>query len=661
MSRVVKFTQPGQIDRLLTVFLFALAFALYARTMARDVLPGDPGEFQFAAWNFGVAHATGYPTYLILGGVWQRLLAVLGVSPALALNLLSALFGASAVALFYRVMASWLPGEAVIRRTTAAFSAALLAANPTFWSQSLIAEVYALHGLFIVLLLWAIRRLSGEDGQSQRSPIPIFLLLGLSLTHHATTLLLIPGILLALWFNRRAITRDWRHWLGAVFALIAPLLLYLYVPLRATPMASPWFYPNIGGETLSLYENSRQGFMDFVTGQSISVGFYGLEAGLANVGQGWFLWRLHFGAAGLLLAAFGLYSLIKGRRWDILAVTGWGIVAQQTFNLFYAIQDILVYYIPLYIFVTVWIGFGAAQLGNGFMSLAEQMGRNAGPSPQADPAASTQPSMRTVAVLVIALLFLLPFRQAMNYLPSLDQSRAVQARQSIEAILAAAPPQNALLATNDRDEMTPIYYTQFVENRRPDLTGVFPLIAPQARFADMGATLDTLLANAEERPIMLIKPMPGLEVRFELTPTIPPLVQVNGPAVGTPQVEINQAYGPLTLLGFDWVQTGEQTGENVELRLYWLVDDGLPGVYTTTAQVFDAGGAKIAQSDIAPGGVYYPTSLWKPGERLVETHSLSLPAGQTPVSLLIGMYTAAALENLAPPMVIDLGAYRLNE
>ncbi len=658
IPRDVKFFQPGQVDRLLTVLLFAASFALYARTMARDILPGDPGEFQFAAWNFGVAHATGYPTYLMLGGLWQHLLAFVGISPALALNLLSALCGAGAVALFYRVMAVWLPGEAVISRTAAAFSALLLATNPTFWSQSLIAEVYALHGLFIVLLLWALGRLRSDDPALRRSPIPIFLLLGLSLTHHATTLLLIPGLALAVWFNRRTVTRDWRHWLGAFFALLAPLLLYLYVPLRATPTASPWFYPTIGAETLLLYKNTWQGFVDFVTGQSISVGFYGLEAGLANGGQAWFLWRLHLSWAGLALAAIGLYALVKSRRWDILAVTGLGVLLQQVFNLFYAIQDILVYYIPIYIFATVWIGFGAAQLGNGFMNLATQMALGAG-QPTADASEkSAQPSMRTVAVLVVAMLFFLPLRQTMSYLSNLDQSQATRPRENMEAIMAAAPPPNAILVTNDRDEMTPLYYAQVVEQRRPDLTGVFPLIAPEARFADIGATVDTLMARSGDAPILLIKPMPGLDVKYELATTVPPLMQVSGRAASkTPQIEVNQAYGPLTLLGFDWVQNGE----NVELRLYWQVNSGLPGVYTTTAQLFAADGAKIAQSDAAAGGVYYPTSLWKPSEQLVETHLLSLAGGQEPASLLVGMYRGPALENLAPPMVIDLSAYSLGE
>ena len=40
-------------------------------------------------------------------------------------------------------------------------------------------------------------------------------------------------------------------------------------------------------------------------------------------------------------------------------------VLQQLFNLFYAIGDILVYYIPLYLIACIWAGFGAYGLATG--------------------------------------------------------------------------------------------------------------------------------------------------------------------------------------------------------------------------------------------------------------------------------------------------------
>ena len=45
-----------------------------------------------------------------------------------------------------------LVGPLIVSRIAALFSALYLAANPTFWSQSLIAEVYPLYVVFLLLI-----------------------------------------------------------------------------------------------------------------------------------------------------------------------------------------------------------------------------------------------------------------------------------------------------------------------------------------------------------------------------------------------------------------------------------------------------------------------------------------------------------------------------
>ena len=142
----------SRADRQLALLLFAGTVGLYLRTLAPGLLAGDSGEFQMAAWRLGLAHPTGYPFYLILGSIWQHLLALGGVNPAYALNMFSALIGAGTVALLYLCMLSWLHSSLGIRRTAALFTALFFAVNFTFWSQTLIAEVYTLHTLFLVLI-----------------------------------------------------------------------------------------------------------------------------------------------------------------------------------------------------------------------------------------------------------------------------------------------------------------------------------------------------------------------------------------------------------------------------------------------------------------------------------------------------------------------------
>ncbi|MCL7451857.1 MAG: hypothetical protein M8467_02285, partial [Anaerolineae bacterium] len=65
----------------------------------------------------------------------------------------------------------------------------------------------------------------------------------------------------------------------------------------------------------------------------------------------------------------------------------------------------------------------------------------------------------------------------------------------------------------------------------------------------------------------------------------------------------------------------------------------------------------VAQSDRQPGGVFYPTTLWRPGERLRDEHTLSLP-GDAPTGtyqLLVGLYTLSdegELELLGEPAIV---------
>jgi hypothetical protein len=177
------------------------------------------------------------------------------------------------------------------------------------------------------------------------------------LTHHATTLLLAPALLAYLFVWRRDWWRNGRAWRWALLAALPPLLLYLYIPLRSGPDASPWYHQRLGDGVLTLFDNSLPALLDFITGRSISVGFYDLNAALAGAPTAFVLWLRHFEWTGLVLMLVGLYVLIRLRAWPLLALTGVWFVTQQLFNLFYAIGDIFVYYIPLYLIACLWIGF----------------------------------------------------------------------------------------------------------------------------------------------------------------------------------------------------------------------------------------------------------------------------------------------------------------
>ena len=249
--------RSGWLDAGAAVFAGALGLAIYVRSLAPGLLWGDDAEFQLAAWVGGFAHPTGYPLYLLLGWLWTHLLPV--GDPAFRMNLFSAMWGgvaAGLVALLAMRLTRFVAGPnafgflgpSKVGSRLLGFGAALVFVfTPTFWSQAVVAEVYTLHATFVAailfaLLVWGERRLVGDVRSARRYSYLIALLFGLSLAHHRSTILLIPAALLFVAIVLRG--SGWRRprprqVLGLSMALLAPLLLYLVIPLPRRTFLTP--------------------------------------------------------------------------------------------------------------------------------------------------------------------------------------------------------------------------------------------------------------------------------------------------------------------------------------------------------------------------------------------------------------------------------------
>src|SRR5205085_2895056 len=112
-----------------------VAWALYHTTLLPGFDFGDTGFFQAKVGSPTLTPRDGYPLYFGIGGVFLRLT---GAEPARALNLASAVEGAIACGLLVLLAAE-------LSASVAAGAAAglLFAVSYTFWSQAIIAEVYA--------------------------------------------------------------------------------------------------------------------------------------------------------------------------------------------------------------------------------------------------------------------------------------------------------------------------------------------------------------------------------------------------------------------------------------------------------------------------------------------------------------------------------------
>ena len=148
---------------------------------------GDWGEMQTVPHVIGVAHPTGYPTYILLA--WLAQLAPLG-SIAFRANLLSAVLVAGTLAVTVAILM-----RLEMRPAIALGAALALGAVRTVWAAATVAEVNPLHLFFVALLLH--RALVWEARRETRDLVIGALLVGLALGNHLLMVFVAPFLLFA--------------------------------------------------------------------------------------------------------------------------------------------------------------------------------------------------------------------------------------------------------------------------------------------------------------------------------------------------------------------------------------------------------------------------------------------------------------------------------
>ena len=183
----------GRSGRVGAALVAGLALVVYVRTLLPGEAFGDWGEMQTVPHILGVAHPTGYPTYILLA--WLAELLPIG-SVAFRANLLSAVFVAATLATLVLIAI-----RLGVRPSLAIAAGLAIGAVGTVWAAATVAEVNPLHMLFAALILH--RALVWEARREPRDLAIGGLLIGLSLGNHLLTLFIAPFVaLFVLWAGR---------------------------------------------------------------------------------------------------------------------------------------------------------------------------------------------------------------------------------------------------------------------------------------------------------------------------------------------------------------------------------------------------------------------------------------------------------------------------
>jgi hypothetical protein len=315
----------------------------------------------------------------------------------------------------------------------------VFATAPLVWSQAVIAEVYALHVLFIAVLL-CLMPVRGNVAQVKFDSRRLWLsglIFGLGLGNHITLIWLLPPWLAVMaWSGHRPIFFPARRVLCCVSGIAVGALIYIYLPLRAA--ANPTI--NWGNAA------TWGGFWWLVSAEPYRALAFGLPTPyLANRAQtlaNLILTQISW--LGVPFALFGIF--IAGLRAPRLTLlTAWMGVTSIFFAAGYNTFDWFVNLLPTVLALATWLGLGTA-------SVLERIAESA---------------PRVAAVMAVTFLLLL-IVQAIGHLPEVDASRDHRAEEFARQVLDAAPPA-AMIFTNGDEDTFPLWYFHFALNERPDV------------------------------------------------------------------------------------------------------------------------------------------------------------------------------------------------
>jgi len=426
--------QPSRVRLVAAGILAAVAFCLYYSTLLPGQDLGDTASFQAIAGDHFLVPRQGYPLYFALNGLFVH---VLPVEAARASNLASAVCGAIAVGLVVLAGAE-LAGTLV----AGLVSGLLLAGSYTFWSQAIIAEVYALHlavasACLVALLAWRVR-------PSLARLAAFFALCALGFGNHLSMVLLLPGFALFL--------------LSAApdgpLSMMRPRVVLLAAGMAALfALQYAWnFRPLLETGHPGYGELLRTFWFDVTKSDWRANMVYGIPTSTLGdrFAMYWFDLRQQFGIPGSLAALVGLTALLW-RDWRlgtlllVLWLVNWG------FAFTYNVGDTHVFYLPSHWAVALAAGCGAGWI----VSALSSTGR------------------RRTAWVTAAVLLAYPAWRAYDTFPAMDRSADREPAQFLDRLTAGMNGGREVLGA-DLNWQLHNGLDYYVKYTRPDLA-VFDL------------------------------------------------------------------------------------------------------------------------------------------------------------------------------------------
>jgi hypothetical protein len=398
---------------------------LYRSTLLPGFDLGDTPSFQTMAGSPVVTPRDGYPLYFAIGRLF---VAALDGDRAYALNVASAVEGAIACGILV-VVAAALSGSVL-----AAVGATLLfAGSYTFWSQTAIAEVYALHVLLVALTLLLLVRWAEIPTTGRLASF--FGAYALSFGNHLSMVLMAPAYTA---FLLASAPRGWRSMFAPRVIAMAIAIAVVGALQYSWNFSALWLAPAppvsfIEALRIFWFDVTKSDWRDtMVLAVPVVMGLERLRMYAFDVAQ-------QFGWIGLVLAAAGVVQLARAHKRRLVLVLGIYLV-NLLFALGYNVGDSHVFFLPSHVMLALLMAPGIVLFGT---------------------------VARARGVIAVVAIFLAATRIYENH-PPLDRSEDVRPAQVLHALTAGLDDRHAVLLS-EMNWQVQNGLTYFAKEVRPEV------------------------------------------------------------------------------------------------------------------------------------------------------------------------------------------------
>ncbi|HZR24889.1 MAG TPA: DUF2723 domain-containing protein [Vicinamibacterales bacterium] len=442
---------------LASVAVALVAFVLYHATLLPGFDFGDTGSFQTIVGSSEITPRDAYPLYFAIGGAFVH---VTGLDHAFALNLLSAIEGAAASGLLV-LLASELSGSLL----AGIASALLFATSYTFWSQATIAEVYALHAIFVTLTTWLLLRWAQQP--TLRRLTMFFAVYALAFGNHLSTVLLLPGFTV---FLLMAAPCGWRSMFAPRIVAVALVCAAAGAMQYAWNLSALWAMPH---PPSGIADALRTFWFDVTKSDWRETMVLNVPSSMLrdHVAMYWFDVTQQFGPIVPVLSAIGLIRLfVTDAKRGVLFTLLFAVNFLFAFN--YNVGDTHVFYLPSHLMLALLVA----------PAVVAQALRPAAGSPNG----LRYPVSVIVGYVASALVIGYAGVRAYHDFPAMDRSHDTRPTQALDRLTNGVDDQRAILLT-DLNWQVANGLSYYAKEMRPEVV--------HARMPDVLLYAPTLIAD----------------------------------------------------------------------------------------------------------------------------------------------------------------------